>query len=95
MMIDEMCKPVINNSPNSLRLKRTVLMLANKNILKPKKIKLLSQKGKKIESIKTVIDTLKKKIILLIMTQVNFSLPVLVSIKIYYVDLLILIEVKR
>jgi hypothetical protein len=64
-MIDKMCKTVINDSPNRLRLKRTVSTLANKNVLKSKKIKLLSQKvkhqGKKIASMKTVIDTLKKK----------------------------------
>ncbi|CAH1738656.1 unnamed protein product, partial [Aphis gossypii] len=64
MMIDEMCKPVINDSPNRLRLKRTVSSLANINILKSKKIKLLNQKvkrqGKKIASMKRVIETLKK-----------------------------------
>lgn len=64
MIIDEMCKPVINDSPNRLKLKRTVSTLANKNILKSKKIKLLSQKvkrqGKKIASMKTVIKFLKE-----------------------------------
>ncbi|KAF0729122.1 Uncharacterized protein FWK35_00033355 [Aphis craccivora] len=33
MMIDEMCKPIINDSPNRLRLKRTVSSLENINIL--------------------------------------------------------------
>lgn len=47
MMIDEMCKAVINDSPNRLRLKRIVSSLANKNILKSKKIKLRSQKAKR------------------------------------------------
>lgn len=59
-----MCKPIINDSPNRIKLKRTVSTLINKNLLKTKKIKLLNQKVrrqcKKIASMKLVINSLKK-----------------------------------